>query len=67
MNFNKWILKETPRGVARALGVDSTTVCAWQQGRSCPRPEKMKRIKSLSQGDITYDNIIDYYLRNRKS
>ncbi len=65
MNFNKWVLKETPRKVAKALGVDPSSVCAWQSGKSCPRPDKMRAIQKLSRGRVTYADMIDYHLDSK--
>jgi len=66
VNFNKWVLETKPRKVARALEVDPAAVSNWQKRKSCPRPETMKRICQMSNGQISYDDIISYYLRGKK-
>lgn len=41
---------------ADKLGVNSKTLCYWEQGRSFPNVEKVKRISSLY--NIAYDDLI---------
>lgn len=37
----------TQKTVADKLGVDQSTVCLWEAGRTCPRAETLVRVAAL--------------------
>jgi hypothetical protein len=51
--------------VAAELGVTPQCISRWHCQRICPRPEQMKALLKLSKGKLSYESIIEPYLKNR--
>lgn len=60
LKFTTWMAeKGGPTEVAKLLGVPRETVYAWQQKRSTPRVTTMIKIVRLTQGEISFADIIE--------
>lgn len=53
------------KDVARRVGVSTQSIWYWGSGRSCPSPDVMKKIESVTGGDVKPDDCINYYMENR--
>lgn len=65
MTLNDWIKHYGAKNVARFLGIHISTVSAWTHYRSIPRPELMKKIVKKTDGIVSYESIIEDYLKNK--
>jgi hypothetical protein len=67
MKFEKWIKEKTPRQVARALDIDQSTVWHWTKKRTCPKVSTMREIVKVSEGRVSYEDMIEYFLSKSKN
>lgn len=67
MTLDQWINKVPQKTLAKKLGVNAATIHYWTIYSSLPRPEMMREIKRLSRGKVTYDSMIESYLKARKN
>lgn len=51
--------------VAEALGVNLSTVRHWHNGRNFPRPVEMAKIRRLSKGAVSFDELIDSHFNGK--
>lgn len=63
LTLNEWIERETPMKVSRDLEVPYSTVRHWRVGYSHPKLPIMKRIVEITKGEVTYQSIIEPYLK----
>ncbi len=59
LSLKEWIERTGPEKVARLLGVNISTVGHWQRGYCNPKDEVKIKIKKLSGGLVTYDEMIE--------
>lgn len=59
ITFEKWIDLYGINTLASRLGVTVQTVYYWKLGHCDPRACYMRRIRKLSRGAITYEQMID--------
>lgn len=57
--FKKWIDKIGPYRVAELVGVRSCTVFYWRSGKNYPRLDQMRKIRVISKGAVSYEQMID--------
>ena len=63
--FGDWINATGLLEVSRLLKVHPDTVKTWRAGTFCPRVDQMRRIRKLTNGQITYETMIDRRLTKR--
>lgn len=51
---------------ARLFKVDISTVRNWRAGRAVPRPPELAKIVKLSRGAVSYEEVIETFLRTQK-
>jgi transcriptional regulator with XRE-family HTH domain len=61
MSLASWIEREGVEDVAKALGVDKSTVWHWRRGYCLPTAAKRERIVKLSRGTVTVSRMLDDY------
>lgn len=66
MKLDTFIEKTGPKLLARKLRVDPSTVSNWRRRRSFPRPKKLMQIFVLSEGKVTYEEMIHHFVGARK-
>ncbi len=59
LSFEEWIDETGIDVLAKNLKVSVQTVWNWKAGRSDPRAKYLRRIKRDTQGDITYEMMLD--------
>jgi DNA-binding transcriptional regulator YdaS (Cro superfamily) len=65
-SLRRWIVRMGGRAsVASILGVDRSTVRHWDNGRNFPRPEEMAKIRHLSKGAVSFDELIDLHFNGK--
>lgn len=57
--FEDWIEDIGPQKLAKKLHLDPMTINHWRAGRSDPRVVHMRKIKKISRGLISYEQMID--------
>jgi len=65
MTLVQWVKHYGALRVSKLLGVHLSTVSAWTHYRSIPRPEVMKKIIHKTDGIVSYESIIEDYLKNK--
>lgn len=65
MTLVQWVKHFGAKNVAQFLGIHITTVSAWTHYRSIPRAELMKKIIKKTDGIVSYESIIEDYLKNK--
>jgi DNA-binding transcriptional regulator YdaS (Cro superfamily) len=63
MTLNKWIIKTGPKKVAKLLRVDPGTVSQWKTLDACPRPRAMVKIHQLSKKQVSYQSMIESFVK----
>lgn len=66
MTLQEYIDGRGAHQVAKILRVQPSTVSHWYNFKTVPRPEQMKKMITDSSGFLTYDGIIEPYLKNKK-
>ena len=61
MTLRKWIQLTGVNEVARATRADRSAVRHWARGYVLPRDEKKLIIRNLSNGAVTFDEMIERY------
>lgn len=61
LTLSEWIEDVGVIHVANMLRVEKATVRLWRRGKNLPRTEQMKKIRTLSKGRVTYDQMIDSF------
>lgn len=64
MTLHHWINFKTVKVVANMLEVEEATVRYWRSYHALPRPLQMRAIKRASRGLVTYEIMIDTFLKN---
>lgn len=59
MTLKHWIEKTGPKECAKLLKVDPATVSYWKLGSSLPRPHHMVKIYRLTNGRVTYKEMVE--------
>ncbi len=59
LTLKEWIEQTGPEKVAKLLDVNVSTVGHWHRGYCAPRDEVKVKIKKLSGGAVTYDDMIE--------
>jgi hypothetical protein len=68
LTLSDWITEVSAYEVARLLKIDEVSVYQWRQRHCLPRPAMMMKIKTLSKGRVTYEGMIEPFIKNpRKS
>lgn len=63
LTFKDWIKKTGDEKIAKALGVNITTVGHWRRGHCRPKTNQLQEIKKLSKGRVSYASIIEGEIR----
>jgi hypothetical protein len=66
MSLREFINKFTVKRLSEELTLDSSTIRYWRTGRSLPRVWDMKAIVVLSNGAVTYEEMIETFLASGK-
>ncbi len=66
MTLETWIKKTGPKEVARLCAVDPSTVSYWRTGKALPRPHHLIRITQVSNGLVTYKQMIEGFVRQSR-
>lgn len=64
--LSKWINEIGIKNLASKLDVTAGAVGHWRSGHALPQHEEMQKIKRMSRGQLSYDTMIDSYLKNKK-
>ncbi len=64
MTLRTWIEETGPKVIAQKLKVDPSTVSAWRNGQAFPRPKRLVQLHQLSKGKVTYEAMIQHFLKN---
>lgn len=59
ITFEEWIDREGVDQIAKRLGINRFSVLHWRAKRCDPRVDHMRRIKRLTRGEISYEQMID--------
>jgi len=59
ISLKAWIDKVGATKIAEALSVEVSTVRHWRSGHCLPQTKQMRAIRKLSNGQVTYENMID--------
>lgn len=65
MTLEAWINSKTTKVVANMFEVDESTVRRWRLRNMLPRPSEMRGIKKASKGQVTYEEMIEGFLKAR--
>ncbi len=65
MTLKDWIARTGAVEVARLMRCERATVYHWKRGLCLPRSWQMYRIKKLTRGAVTYDSMIDGFMKKR--
>lgn len=57
--FITWIDDIGIEVLAQKLGIDASAVSHWRRGHCWPQVKHIKRIRELSKGTLTYEDIIE--------
>lgn len=57
--FIAWIDEIGIEPLAEKLGIDPSAVSHWRRGHCWPQVKHIKRIRELSRGALTYEDIIE--------
>jgi hypothetical protein len=57
--FEQWVNEYGKEELTTELGIDRSTLDHWIARRHEPRIPHIQRLKKLSRGKLTYDDIID--------
>lgn len=58
-SFRDWINEHGPVKLSKLLKTTDSTIRHWRLANTLPRPWQMKRIKELTKGRISYEEIIE--------
>lgn len=66
MHFRDYIALtgKTLAEVGKDLGVTAAAVCRWQNGKSLPEPELMRKIMTWSRGNVMPN---DFYIEAKRN
>ena len=53
------------KDLGRRLGVSTQSIWYWARARSCPSPDVMMKIESVTGGDVKPGDCINYWMENR--
>jgi transcriptional regulator with XRE-family HTH domain len=57
--FEHWVNEYGKEELAKELGIDRSTLDHWIARRHEPRTPQIQRLKKMSRGKLTYEDIID--------
>ncbi len=61
-SLGHWIAEKGGRhAVAELLDVHESAIRHWLRLRNFPRPEQMAKIRKLSKGKVSFDEVIDHH------
>lgn len=63
LSLKDWINEVGIEFVAKELGCAESAVGHWRNGHCLPRTKQMARIKKLSGGRVTYDEMIETHIQ----
>lgn len=61
--FKNWIYKMGHLNVAVKIGTTERNVWWWSSGITMPKAIHMQKIVRISQGEVTYEDIIDGHIK----
>lgn len=67
MRFDDWIKEVGPKEVAKKLKVDVSTVSHWRNGDAFPRARFCKQIFQMSEGRVSYGEMVEHSIRSKVS
>jgi transcriptional regulator with XRE-family HTH domain len=57
-DYRKTVAKLSRAKAGEAIGVDQITVWRWENGRSIPMPEQMRKVQAWSGGQVTPNDFV---------
>jgi hypothetical protein len=67
VTLKDWINSEGLYEVARKLKVNRVTVDYWRKGIGLPKPQIMREIVKLTDGKVSYEEMIETYFARRSN
>lgn len=66
MKLQKYLKREGCRNVARSLSItEASVVYNWMAMRKLPSPKNLFRLKELSKGEVSYQEMIEPFLKHQ--
>lgn len=63
MTLQEFIKREGPYKIALQLDISHVTVYRWSRMIGAPNADSMYRIVQLSKGEVTYQEIVEPYMK----
>jgi DNA-binding transcriptional regulator YdaS (Cro superfamily) len=67
MKLKEFITIYGPKKLALTLRIDDATVSQWKLAKAFPRPKYLREIVKLSKGQVSYESMVNDYLRRNPS
>lgn len=67
MTLQDWIIKTGAKKVSKLLRVEPVSVSNWKRCKQLPRPRVMVSIYKLTNGEVTYKEMIETFDRKNKT
>lgn len=66
ISLKNWIEEVGPKQVAKIFKVTPAAVRHWRCGVALPQTDKMQKIRDLSKGRVSYEEMIDTFHPTKK-